>query len=58
MSENGLETIIALYIDKISYHLEGAIAGEICCLVTHGAACPIDVVKMRMQSSQRSIIIA
>jgi solute carrier family 25 phosphate transporter 3 len=32
-----------------SYFLKGALAGGICCSVTHGAACPIDVVKTRMQ---------
>jgi solute carrier family 25 phosphate transporter 3 len=32
-----------------SYFLRGALAGGICCSLTHGAACPIDVVKTRMQ---------
>merc|ERR1711934_1177184 len=32
-----------------SYFLKGALAGGICCSLTHGAACPIDVVKTRMQ---------
>merc|ERR1711935_1222381 len=32
-----------------SYYLKGALAGGICCSLTHGAACPIDVVKTRMQ---------
>merc|ERR1712164_80217 len=32
-----------------SYFLRGALAGGICCSFTHGAACPIDVVKTRMQ---------
>ena len=31
------------------YFLRGALAGGICCSFTHGAACPIDVVKTRMQ---------
>jgi solute carrier family 25 phosphate transporter 3 len=31
------------------YYLRGALAGGICCSLTHGAACPIDVVKTRMQ---------
>merc|ERR1711959_15480 len=31
------------------YYLRGALAGGICCSITHGAACPIDVVKTRMQ---------
>lgn len=32
-----------------SYYLKGALAGGICCSVTHGALCPVDVVKTRMQ---------
>jgi len=32
-----------------SYYLKGALAGGLCCSITHGAACPIDVVKTRMQ---------
>jgi len=32
-----------------SYYLKGAVAGGLCCSLTHGAACPIDVVKTRMQ---------
>jgi len=32
-----------------AYYLKGALAGGVCCSVTHGAACPIDVVKTRMQ---------
>jgi solute carrier family 25 phosphate transporter 3 len=31
------------------YFLRGALAGGICCSLTHGGACPIDVVKTRMQ---------
>merc|ERR1712216_882682 len=31
------------------YFLKGALAGGICCSVTHGGACPIDVVKTRIQ---------
>jgi solute carrier family 25 phosphate transporter 3 len=31
------------------YFLKGALAGGICCSITHGAACPIDVVKTRIQ---------
>merc|ERR1719313_1580577 len=27
----------------------GALAGGVCCSITHGGACPIDVVKTRMQ---------
>jgi solute carrier family 25 phosphate transporter 3 len=32
-----------------SYYLKGALAGGICCSVTHGALCPVDVVKTRIQ---------
>merc|ERR1719162_2842751 len=32
-----------------SYFLKGALAGGVCCSVTHGLACPIDVVKTRIQ---------
>jgi len=31
------------------YFLKGALAGGICCGITHGAVCPIDVVKTRIQ---------
>jgi len=31
------------------YYVKSALAGGICCSLTHGAACPIDVVKTRMQ---------
>jgi len=33
----------------LSYYLKGALAGGICCGVTHGALCPVDVVKTRIQ---------
>merc|ERR1719352_293553 len=33
----------------IDYYLKGALAGGICCGITHGAVCPIDVVKTRIQ---------
>lgn len=33
----------------IMYYLKGALAGGICCSVTHGALCPVDVVKTRIQ---------
>jgi len=36
-------------IYNTSYFLKGAVAGGLCCSITHGAACPIDVVKTRMQ---------
>jgi solute carrier family 25 phosphate transporter 3 len=33
----------------LTYYLKGALAGGICCGVTHGALCPVDVVKTRIQ---------
>lgn len=33
----------------LAYFLKGALAGGICCAVTHGALCPVDVVKTRIQ---------
>jgi len=33
----------------LQYYLKGALAGGICCSVTHGALCPVDVVKTRIQ---------
>jgi len=32
-----------------SYYIKAATAGAICCSATHGAVCPVDVVKTRMQ---------
>ena len=32
-----------------SYFLKGALAGGICCSITHGALTPVDVVKTRIQ---------
>jgi len=31
------------------YYLKSALAGGICCSITHGALCPVDVVKTRIQ---------
>ena len=31
------------------YYLKGALSGGICCAITHGALCPVDVVKTRIQ---------
>jgi solute carrier family 25 phosphate transporter 3 len=31
------------------YYVKGALAGGICCSVTHGGMCPVDVVKTRIQ---------
>ena len=33
----------------LDYYVKGALAGGICCSVTHGAMCPVDVVKTRIQ---------
>jgi len=33
----------------VDHYLKGALAGGICCGVTHGAMCPVDVVKTRIQ---------
>jgi len=35
----------------VGYYLKGALAGGLCCGVTHGALTPVDVVKTRMQLS-------
>jgi len=34
---------------NFNYFLKGAAAGGICCSITHGALCPVDVVKTRIQ---------
>jgi len=31
------------------YYVKGALAGGICCSITHSALCPVDVVKTRIQ---------
>lgn len=33
----------------LDYYVKGALAGGICCSITHGALCPVDVVKTRIQ---------
>ena len=33
----------------MKYYLQGALAGGICCGITHGALTPVDVVKTRIQ---------
>jgi len=35
----------------LSYFLKSALAGALCCSVTHGAVCPIDVIKTKMQQT-------
>eukprot|EP00928_Gymnodinium_smaydae_P005915 TRINITY_DN1204_c0_g2_i3.p2 TRINITY_DN1204_c0_g2~~TRINITY_DN1204_c0_g2_i3.p2 ORF type:complete len:313 (-),score=91.27 TRINITY_DN1204_c0_g2_i3:117-1055(-) len=32
-----------------NYYLKGALCGGLCCSITHGALCPVDVVKTRIQ---------
>lgn len=34
---------------NLAYFIKGAAAGGICCSITHGALCPVDVVKTRIQ---------
>jgi solute carrier family 25 phosphate transporter 3 len=34
---------------NLTYFLNGALAGGMCCSITHGALCPVDVVKTRIQ---------
>eukprot|EP00286_Rhodomonas_abbreviata_P016143 CAMPEP_0181323006 /NCGR_PEP_ID=MMETSP1101-20121128/19541_1 /TAXON_ID=46948 /ORGANISM="Rhodomonas abbreviata, Strain Caron Lab Isolate" /LENGTH=349 /DNA_ID=CAMNT_0023430977 /DNA_START=25 /DNA_END=1074 /DNA_ORIENTATION=+ len=50
-----LETVKAASPARLDYdlahYLKGALAGGICCGITHGAVCPIDVVKTRIQLS-------
>jgi len=33
----------------LTYYTKSALAGGICCSITHGAVCPVDVVKTRIQ---------
>jgi len=33
----------------LMYYVKGALSGGICCGITHGAVCPLDVVKTRIQ---------
>jgi solute carrier family 25 phosphate transporter 3 len=33
----------------LTYYLKGALSGGICCSITHGGLCPVDVVKTRIQ---------
>jgi len=34
---------------NLTYYIKSALAGGLCCSVTHSAVCPVDVVKTRMQ---------
>ena len=33
----------------LTYYVKSALAGGICCSITHGSLCPVDVVKTRIQ---------
>ena len=33
----------------LMYYLKSALAGGICCSITHGSLCPVDVVKTKIQ---------
>lgn len=44
-----LATSSAEKVYDLNYYLKSALAGGICCAVTHGALCPVDVVKTRIQ---------
>jgi hypothetical protein len=33
----------------LNYYVKAALAGGICCSITHAAVCPLDVVKTRIQ---------
>lgn len=33
----------------LMYYLKASVAGGVCCSITHGALCPVDVVKTRIQ---------
>jgi solute carrier family 25 phosphate transporter 3 len=61
---NGKKTFFAAPVEKkvffagghkeqgpfdLTYYLKGAFAGGLCCSITHGALCPVDVVKTRIQ---------
>merc|ERR1711998_505569 len=48
-TEMGKDSIYDFSKYSAGYYLTGALAGCICCSITHGAACPIDVVKTRIQ---------
>ena len=51
-NSNQESKIIATSADKkydLAYYIKGALAGGICCAVTHGSLCPVDVVKTRIQ---------
>jgi len=39
------------------YYLKGAAAGGICCSITHGALCPVDVVKTRVQLDSAKVCL-
>ena len=43
------ETVMGQGPFGLKYYLSGALAGGICCSITHGALTPVDVVKTRIQ---------
>jgi len=49
LSQKPMATSAAGQTYDATYYLKGALAGGICCGITHGAVCPVDVVKTRIQ---------
>ena len=41
----------------LMYYIKGALAGGICCSITHGALTPVDVVKTRVQLDSVKVCI-
>jgi solute carrier family 25 phosphate transporter 3 len=33
----------------LAYYIKSALAGGVCCSITHGSLCPVDVVKTKIQ---------
>lgn len=44
-----MATSSAATVYDLNYYVKAALAGGICCAITHGALCPVDVVKTRIQ---------
>ena len=42
----------------LMYYIKGALAGGICCSITHGALTPVDVVKTRVQLDSVKVCIS
>ena len=49
VSANAIMATSGEKVYDFMYYLKGAAAGGICCSITHGALCPVDVVKTRVQ---------